>query len=357
MKPRTTIRDVARAVGVSHTTVSMALRNDPRILAATRKKVAQAAVQLGYRRDPVISELMAQLKTARTRAEQVPLAFMTAWPTRDGWRQRIHFVQFFASARSRAAELGFELEEFWLREPGMTPNRMTSILRARGIRGIVLLALAEPEGSVSICWRHFATVTKGLTVAHPRMHRVVSSHYDDMRLAVAQLVRRGYRRLGFVLSEVESKRVGHAWLAGYYLHQHTVSSDDWVPALFVSDEKGEAQFDEWYKRYRPEVVLFAHQPLRTWLTRLGLAVPRQVGLVDLVWSPENSSTTGIDLDPDSLGAAAIDLLVGQLEAHEYGVPKRAKIVEVMGRWVPGKTILPSRFRRHPMIRRPSLVLP
>jgi hypothetical protein len=47
---------------------------------------------------------------------------------------------------------------------------------------------------------------------------------------------------------------------------------------------------------------------------------------------------GIDSDPEALGVAAIELLVGQLHAHEYGVPLREKVVEVMGRWVPGRTL-------------------
>lgn len=135
MKVRTTIRDVARALGVSHTTVSMALRNDPRILPATRQKVNQAAVRLGYRSDPIVSELMAQLRASRARSNEVPLAFLTAWPTRDGWRKVMDHVDFFKGALARATELGYGLDEFWLREPGMTPQRMTSILRTRGIRG------------------------------------------------------------------------------------------------------------------------------------------------------------------------------------------------------------------------------
>ncbi|MCY3861283.1 MAG: LacI family DNA-binding transcriptional regulator [bacterium] len=41
-------RDVALAAGVSQSTVSRALRDDPRISSATRKRVQQAAEQLGY---------------------------------------------------------------------------------------------------------------------------------------------------------------------------------------------------------------------------------------------------------------------------------------------------------------------
>ena len=127
-------------------------------------------------------------------------------------------------------------------------------------------------------------------------------------------------------------------MAGYYLHQHLGPSEDWIPALLVSDHGGDAQFEEWYGRNRPEAILFAHQPVFEWVARLGLKVQRDVGIVDLAWSPEHPERTGVDSDPAALGSAAIELLVGQREAHEYGVPRRAKIVEVVGRWVAGTTI-------------------
>ncbi|MBK9394845.1 MAG: LacI family DNA-binding transcriptional regulator [Uliginosibacterium sp.] len=46
--PIITLHDVARAAGVSHTTVSWALRGDPRIKPSTREKVLAAAQALGY---------------------------------------------------------------------------------------------------------------------------------------------------------------------------------------------------------------------------------------------------------------------------------------------------------------------
>ena len=44
----TTLYDVAREAGVSHTTVSWALRGDPRISATTRGRVLEVATRLGY---------------------------------------------------------------------------------------------------------------------------------------------------------------------------------------------------------------------------------------------------------------------------------------------------------------------
>lgn len=43
-----TSRDVARLAGVSQPTVSRALRGDPRVAEATKKRVAEAVAALGY---------------------------------------------------------------------------------------------------------------------------------------------------------------------------------------------------------------------------------------------------------------------------------------------------------------------
>lgn len=55
-----TIRDVARAAGVSTTTVSDALSGNGRLPAATRERVAAVAVRLGYRANPAARSLRRQ---------------------------------------------------------------------------------------------------------------------------------------------------------------------------------------------------------------------------------------------------------------------------------------------------------
>ena len=51
------MQDVARAAGVHQTTVSLALRNDPRLPAATRERIQAHAKKLGYRPDPMLAAL------------------------------------------------------------------------------------------------------------------------------------------------------------------------------------------------------------------------------------------------------------------------------------------------------------
>lgn len=345
MSARVSLREIATRLGVSHTTVSLALRNDPRIPAATRRTIRAYAAKQGYRVDAIVSSLMARLRTLREKPVQATIGFVTAWPTRNAWRTMPNLERFYRGAERRARELGYALDELWLNEPGMTPDRMTRILRARGIRGLILQSLPAAGGKLRLGWEHFACVTKGLTVAHPPMHRVVSSHYEDMQLVLQELARRRYRRIGLVLSEALSVRVDRAWLAAFLLQQNETPPADRVPALITRTAEAEALFDEWYAAHRPEVILFSDQPIPAWSARLKLRVPADVGLVHLDWSREVGPLAGLDSDPEAVGEAATELLVGQLQANEYGVPRHEKIVAVRGHWVSGASLRRTRAGR------------
>jgi LacI family transcriptional regulator len=166
----------------------------------------------------------------------------------------------------------------------------------------------------------------------------MSSHYEDMRSVFQRLMARKYRRIGLVLSEALSDRVDHAWLAAYYVFQNSLPEGDRVPPLLLKRSEALDGFAQWFLLARPEVLLFSDQPVPTWVEHLGMRVPEDVGYFNLDWSPELSPMAGLDSEPESLGVAAVDLLVGQLHAHEHGVPRHEKIITIKGRWVEGNTI-------------------
>jgi len=89
VNPKATLQDVATRVGVHRTTVSLALRDHPRIPAATRERVKTAAAKLGYRSNPLVSALMKSRRSGRA-VKHVALAYVTNYPTRFGWRPPHH---------------------------------------------------------------------------------------------------------------------------------------------------------------------------------------------------------------------------------------------------------------------------
>ena len=62
------IRSLAAGLNLSRATVSEALRGSPRVKEETRRRVVEEAGRMGYRLDPVASELMAQMRRSCSRA-------------------------------------------------------------------------------------------------------------------------------------------------------------------------------------------------------------------------------------------------------------------------------------------------
>ena len=132
MQTRVTLRDVAAKAGVHHTTASRALKNDPRVCPETLKKIRTLADQMGYMPDPMLSALNAYRHASRSAQDHGSIAWITNYPTRDGWRASSCYKLYFDGAAERLSRLGYRLEEFWLQETGMTARRSSQVLFHRG---------------------------------------------------------------------------------------------------------------------------------------------------------------------------------------------------------------------------------
>ena len=145
-----TMQHIADAAGVSRMAVSLALRNSPKISRATADRIRTIAEQLQYRPNPMVSALMTQLRHNKDVKKPSVLAYVTAYQTEDGWRRPGPFVSFFEGAQRRAAALGYELEEWWLRQPGITEQRFSDILYTRNIHGMIVAPLPPGGGTLRL---------------------------------------------------------------------------------------------------------------------------------------------------------------------------------------------------------------
>ncbi len=341
MPANATLQDVAIRAGVHRTTVSLALRDHPRIPAATRARVKAIAAKLGYRINPLVSALMRSRRSGRA-VKHVSLAYVTGYPTRFGWRPPHHDrPDFFPGAVARARDFGYKLEHFWLAEPGMTPERFCDILTARGINGLIVGRLPPGQHAMRLLWERFSCVALGLTLRSPLLHHVTENHFDAAWQGVRRCRERGYRRVGFVFSEAnDSPRVGDRWLGAYLAQQLQFPRADRLPACpaVPADERS---FREWFLRIRPDALLASHgRPVLAWLERLGRRVPRDVGLIDLAGDHPELACAGVYCDPANLGALAVEMLVGLMHRNETGVPDDQHEILLTGEWRDGKTLPP-----------------
>lgn len=318
-----TLREIAQKAGVSTSTVSRALRNDPRLPPATCKRLQALAEKLGYRPNPLLVALMDH-RWKRSSHEAGTLAWINAFPSRDQSKLSKFHVAVLAGATARAKALGYQLEEFFLRDAGMTGGRLSQILTSRGIRGVCVGPLPTGHGHVSMKWEHFACATVGYTMVRPNLHRVTPHHMQGVLEALRQLRRLKYRRIGVWMTVEENRKVSYNWMAGAWLFAKLNAG---ITCPLMTGDWNSRAFADWIEREKLDCVLGSSEVVKKWKEELKLKVP----VATLSWH-DGLTIPGMDQKPVEIGAAAIDLIVGQLRRNETGIPKTARVVMVEGEW-------------------------
>lgn len=350
---RTTLADVAKKAGVHVTTVSLALRNHPRLPETTRERIKKLAERMGYRPDPFLQALVAYRGKTTPRRNPPTLAYVTNWDTRWGWKKVTAHPDFFAGALSKANELGFNLDHFWMREPGLTHVRLSGILEARGINGMIIAShQRETDVALHFEWSHFSAVKIDYFPHQPELHNVTNNQCGIVRLAMQRVMALGYRRIGFVMHRGWDHSVDHLWTAGFLCEQANLPESERIPIyLFPEAEPVEAwmaeskshvvappaSFEKWFKKYKPEVIISKASFVQPRFADMGLRVPRDVAFVDVFLESNDGHTAGVRQNHDTVGELAVEILAGQLHHNKYGVPEIPTTTYVEGTWFDGAT--------------------
>ncbi len=338
-KPRPTVKLIAAKAGLSGAAVSLALRDHPSIPPHTRARVKRLAGRLGYRVDPNVSRLMSYLRLRPRLRTTGVLGVLHLFPTAKPWRENPSLRRIHAAAAQRAAQFGYELEECWLAEPGMNAARKREILLARGIEGLLVLGTPQWVENIDFDFGPFACAATGYSLRTP-LHRACQHQYREMLIALQRLETLGYRRPGLVLTEDSDHRTMQHWSAAFLSAQRHWARARQTKPLFMP-ELNQAAFGAWFRAERPDVVI-GHKAVKTvvheWLPAAGARVPETCGFADLDVDAETDTPySGIRQNNEQVSAAAIDLVIGQLQRHERGLPIFPKIVLIEGKWADGAT--------------------
>lgn len=206
-----TLTVIAKATGFSTATVSRALRGNPALPKATITRIKSAAKKLGYRLNPLVTEVMRHLRGGQV-TPRGTLAYLVLGKTRHEWREHLSFVGFYEGARARAEELGFTLEQLWANDPAMKPARLKQILLTRNITGLLVGPTLGLPIAPQLDWSEFSPVKIGVPYPDLPLPCAVSNHYQAMRLVISRLNSLGYQRLGLVLQEHQNIKTSALWL-------------------------------------------------------------------------------------------------------------------------------------------------
>jgi LacI family transcriptional regulator len=332
--------EIAQRLGVASSTISRALRNDPRISLELRKRVRVAADELGYQPNPLVSALMANRRRPGSGGAVDVIALVTNYGGKKDWRTKDVCRWEYQGIQRRASELGFRIEIFALADYLGEITRLQAILRARAIRGVLLGFSREEKPNTVFDCAEFCVA--GLSGYFPEVvaDRANFHGFYNVQLALDQMHRHGYRRPTLIAPALNNRISNNLWSGAFLDWQRRLPKKDRCEPFIPRENVGAAEFSDWLYRNEPDSLLVYKFPVRRLLQRRGVRVPEDIGLAYLYrTSDEMGNAAGIDGNLDVVGSAAFDLVVERLHANATGASKHPKEVLITGTWHEGPTLL------------------
>jgi DNA-binding LacI/PurR family transcriptional regulator len=338
-----TLRDIAEKVGVSHVTVSLALRHSLRIPLRRRQEIHKVAEELGYRPNPMAAALAHHRSSSRKIPIQAALGWLNFWAKPKELRSYSEFDSYWRGAEMAADSLGFRLEEFRCNPQDCSPERLQEILINRGISGLLLPPQRLTGALPDLAWDKFTVVRFGRSISRPRFHLVAADQAEDTMLAYQKARDLGYSRIGFVSGQ--SFRRGVYFLGGYRMAQEFVPTEERLPVCVLQEANPGmdlVSLEKYQKKNQPDAILTDFMDTSEMLRKIGYRVPGDIGLAAMSVL-DGRCDTGINQNSEEIGRVAAFFLISLMRQGVKGVPQYFRQQLIEGYWVQGSMLPPKKI--------------
>lgn len=344
--PRITLKDIARKLGVSHTTVSLALKNHHRISKEQRGKIQRVARQMGYSPDPFLLGLVAHRWKSTLARYHGTIAWLRHWKhhqLNQAVRARLKYhEQLWRGAGQAAKRFGYQVEEVYWAET-LTARRVEQILLSRGIQGILIPPHRPAPDWKNFAWQKFSIVRFGLSVPIPDTNLVTTDGFRAVAMAINKIREYGYKRIGMVIAE-QDIGIGGNFCGGFLSSQFYLHLTPAIPPLMSNidrylenPQRENRVLERWLERYQPDAILVSEGQVVEQLHELGYRIPKDIA-VAATSVHDMDLDTGIDQHAEAVGALAVETLVKQINFNERGEPTEPCRILVESRWQDGKSL-------------------
>lgn len=234
---RVTIKTIAEAVGVTHGTVSRALRGDQRVKPETAIAIQETALRLGYRP----SKLGRALKTQRTGALAIVVSYISD-PFYSEVIQAVH---------DRLFPLEHSLFMVATEHDPVRQRAAAQLLSNSLVDGVFVCCLPGLTPPFQELGKSVPLVTINCDPAK-YLYDVVHDDAAAVRVCLDHLLQLGHRKIGYLGAHTGgyAQRVRHqafnAYAAQMAIKTNIFTADD------VKVESGEAAMREWLQGWGPE---------------------------------------------------------------------------------------------------------
>jgi transcriptional regulator, lacI family len=316
------MRDIAEALGISKGSVSLALNDSKKISEKTKSKVRKLAQKLGYKRNALVSSVMAGLKGSNSTQFLETIVLINANKSEDAPEKYPIFSKYIKGIRAEAKVLGYAVYEVWLHDKRLNPSKLQRILESRGIRGGIIIGHVDDNilpDKFSPIWQNFKFVSAGLKTFNPILDFISADKFLIAHYATKKVIERGYKRPALILAEHIDELVEGRFVGGFLRAQLDLPESDRIPPFLniVEAEKNPQILYDWLKQHKPDVIFSISNSTSEWFSERATAIPQNLPVIHLERKYGNNDWVGIDQNYEMVGCIAVRKLFTALNAPVY----------------------------------------
>jgi len=335
-----TMKQIAAKAGVHQTTVSLALRDHPRLPLETRKRIRALAERMGYRPDPLLGAFNFHRNVHHAEKGRAVIGFILDAEARRCFSQQAGHPLVVEAARRTAKERGYSLELFLL-DPKVTGvKRLGQILLARGIEAVVISTFEFSTKRLELPWDRLSAVKIEGRHLWPSLPVVTNDQYQVTRMGVQKLRELGYRRIGLVAAAEAERRLGDAFRMGLTIEEARVATRHRVPPLVLTDSSRASAAEtvsRWIREHRVEAIASNLNEVADYLRTGGFSIPDDIAFCSLDLPSNKPHWSGVVQNHGLVGQRAVEHVLSLLYTHQRGVPQVPSVTFIPGYWHDGES--------------------
>ena len=308
-----TIKDVAKASGVSPSTVSRVIADNPKISDKTKTRVYEAMKKLNYQPNLI----------ARSLANKRSYTLGMILPAKE---EKIFDNPFFLQAMrglsTYAQERGYYIMYNYCLSEADELKTIKDFVASKWVDGIILSSARFEDKNVEYL---FQIEHPFVVIGTPETHReqilyVDNDNVDDMEKVVDRLIGQGHREIAFAGGEYQFT-VNRRRLRGYRnaLEKHGIPYDEGlVMKEGISDSRAYKEMKEILKHRMPDAIVGVNDPVAYGAYK---AVHEVTGKEIALAAFNNTALSqyhrpnisSVDVQSEELGRMAASLLIDRIE--------------------------------------------
>ena len=328
MKTKTTLKQIAKELEVSVSTVSKALSDSPEISEITKTKIKEFAALKNYKPNSIAKNL----KNQRTNTLGVIIPNIL----------NPFFAKVFSGIEKRALERGYNVITGISNESQQKEEKMMEMLNNGTIDGFII-SLAEETQSKKIYTHIKEILNSGTPIVmfdrvadEIKCDKVIVDDFDSAFDATSHLINIGCRKIA-LLSSIDNLSVGKLRLEGFKkaIESKGQIVNEELIILENDTEKYEVKLKKLLSSNKIDAIFALNEVASTIAFKLvlkkGYKIPDEIsiiGFADGVWSKRlTPSLSTVSQHAPDIGKNAANLLIDRLEdKSEKEIPEYKTIV-------------------------------